>query len=103
MDERGIGVLLDAIVEELAAVEHQRWSHWQRYLHSQCMQQPDGSLLIPCDLVKRWERQYKTKYEELSDQERESDRQQVRQYLPLIVGALASRSESEHGEIERSG
>jgi hypothetical protein len=103
MGNEEIGVLLDALVEELAAIEHQRWSRWQRYLHSQCMHQPDGSLLIPCDLVKRWERQCETKYEELGDQERESDREQVRQYLPLIVAALASRPEAEHGEIEHSG
>jgi hypothetical protein len=24
------------LIETLAAVEHERWSHWQRHVHSQC-------------------------------------------------------------------
>jgi hypothetical protein len=37
------------------------------------------------------EKQFDTKYAELDEQERESDREQVRKYLPLIVSALAER------------
>ena len=75
----------------LADVEHERWSHWQRYVHSKGLRQTDGSLLLPADLVARWEKQIDTKYAELDDQERESDREQVRKYLPLIASALAER------------
>jgi len=76
------------VIEELAAIEHDRWAHWQRYLHSQCIPGPDGSLLIPADLVRRWTAQMNKSYGDLSDVEQESDRQQVERYLPVIERAL---------------
>ena len=80
-----IEAALDDLVEQLAAIEHDRWSLWQRHLHSRCTP-PDanGALLIPAQLVSRWEGQLATSYAELSEQEKESDREQVRKYLPLI-------------------
>lgn len=78
----------DAFVDRLAAVEHGRWADWQQYLHDQCQRTQDGSLVIPAELVKRWAEQIKTPYAHLSETERESDRDQVRRYLPLIVEAL---------------
>ena len=79
------------LIEQLAAIEHERWAHWQRYVHSKGVRQPDGSLLLSADLVARWEKQIDTKYAELGDQERESDREQVRKYLPLIASAVSER------------
>lgn len=78
----------DAFVDRLAAVEHERWAHWQQYLHDQCQRTNDGSLVIPAELVKRWSAQIKNPYTELSEAERESDRDQVRRYLPIIIEAL---------------
>lgn len=75
------------LLEELASLEHQRWSHWQRYLHSKCTPLPDGSLTIPADLVKRWTEQMSTPYEALPEDQRVSDREQVQRYLPLIKAA----------------
>ncbi len=80
---------LDSIVEELARIEHERWSHWQTYMHSMGVRQADGSLLIPPDLVERWDRQSGTQYMNLTEKEKESDREQVRKYLPLILSTLA--------------
>jgi hypothetical protein len=88
MEHERINDMLDGLIEKLAAVEHERWSHWQRYVHSKCIRQPDGSLLIPAEFVARWEKQIATKYGELDDKKRESDREQVRKYLPLIASAL---------------
>lgn len=76
----------EEVVEELASVEHERWSHWQRYLHSKCIRNEDGSLTIPAELAQRWELQMNTPYIELSDVEKQSDREQVHRYLPAIVG-----------------
>jgi len=75
-------------LDRLAAVEHERWAHWQRYVHEQCRPTADGSLVIPAELVKRWSRQIETPYAELTEAERESDRDQVRRYLPHVIDEL---------------
>ena len=83
-----LALKMDILLEKLAEKEHERWSRWQRYVHSKGAVQTDGSLLIPADLVRRWEKQISTPYAELSEAEKESDRDQVRKYLPLIVEVL---------------
>ncbi|GLB68752.1 hypothetical protein [Arthrobacter mangrovi] len=75
----------EAALEAVAAVEHDRWAHWQRYLHAQCIEGQDGSLLIPATLVDRWSRQLSTPYSELSDSEKDSDREQAREYLAALI------------------
>lgn len=89
MEKKQIKAKLDRMLDALAAIEHQRWSHWQRYMHDKGKVQPDGSLLIPSDLVERWERQLETPYASLSESEKESDRDQVRRYLSIIVEAIS--------------
>lgn len=93
MERDKVEKALTALIEELAAIEHERWSHWQRYMHGKGAVQPDGSLLLPAHLVKRWESQAQTDYAHLTDQERESDREQVRKYLPVIAAALSREKE----------
>lgn len=74
----------EALIEQLAAVEHERWAHWQKYLHGQCQRNTDGSLTIPSELVERWETQIATPYSDLGAEEKESDREQVQRYLPIL-------------------
>lgn len=78
----------DDLLEKLSAIEHTRWAHWQQYLHSKCERRPDGALVISAALADRWEAQIDTPYSELSEVEKESDREQVRRYLPVIASAL---------------
>lgn len=78
------------LIEKLAAIEHDRWAHWQSYLHEQCVRQEDGSLIIPAKLAERWEKQIATPYTSLSDEEKNSDREQVYRYLPVIESELSS-------------
>lgn len=78
-------------VESLAAIEHDRWASWQRYVHDHCQRLEDGALVIPADLAARWEAQIETPYAELSEQEKDSDREQVQRYLPTIIEALTAR------------
>lgn len=80
--------LLEGLMEELAAIEHDRWAHWQRHLHSKASRTVDGGLVLPRELVERWERQISTPYHSLSEDEKESDREQVRLYLAVIERAL---------------
>jgi hypothetical protein len=77
-----------SLIETLAAAEHDRWSHWQRYMHEQCRPSDDGSLTIPPNLVARWTKQMSAPYSELTEDEKESDREQVRRYIPIIESAL---------------
>ncbi|MCI4658927.1 hypothetical protein [Cryobacterium zhongshanensis] len=87
-DEIRIKLKSDEIMERLATVEHERWAHWQRYVHGQGERQSDGSLLIPAELVARWEQQIATGYADLSIEEQKSDQEQVRRYLPTVLDAL---------------
>ena len=90
MEKERIEAALGRMLEALAAIEHERWSRWQRYMHDKGEIRPDGSLLIPSDLVQRWERQVATPYAALSEAEKESDRDQVRCYFSTIAEGLAS-------------
>lgn len=80
---------LTQLREQLAAIEHQRWADWQSYMHSQCYGLPysadSGALVIPRELVERWERQSATPYAELSEAEKDSDRRQVDRYWPIVA------------------
>jgi len=81
-------------LEAIAEVEHERWAHWQRYLHDQCIPLDDGGLKIPAELVERWERQIAAPYSQLSDREKDSDREQASHYLDGLTARLGGRSEA---------
>ena len=70
-------------IEKGADLEHERWAGWQKYLFSKSEWTRNG-YLIPKELCKRWQRQIDTPYRKLSEQEKESDRKEVRKYLPMI-------------------
>lgn len=93
MHQKTIEDALNNLVDILAAKEHERWSHWQKYMHAQGIKQADGALLMPADLVARWEKQISTEYRLLTEQEKESDRDQVRKYLPVIADAISKASD----------
>jgi hypothetical protein len=88
MDQDQIQLCLEDALDDLAAIEHERWAHWQRYLHDQAERRNDGALILPADLVTRWEAQIARTFAQLSESEKDSDREQVRRYLPRIVQAL---------------
>jgi hypothetical protein len=90
MDEKRVDDAFSGLMEKLAAIEHDRWSHWQRYMHEKGELQADGSLILPSNLVRQWDRLINTSYQELTETEKESDREQVRRYIPTIVNNLDS-------------
>ena len=77
------------LFEKLAAIEHERWADWQKYMHAQCIGHDTESVLLPRISYDHWERQIATVYVDLSEKEKESDRDQVRRYWPLIEVLLA--------------
>lgn len=80
------------LIERLASIEHERWSHWQRYMHEKGSMTEAGCLIIPADLVERWQRLMDTDYADLTEEEKQSDRDQVYRYLPTVIDALGKQS-----------
>jgi len=75
---------MNELYEKLAAIEHERWSDWMRYQFTLCKENKDGSLTIPLKLVERWKAQIDTNYTDLSEREKDSDREQVDRYWDLL-------------------
>ena len=79
---------MNDLFEQLAAIEHQRWADWQRYMHGQCVEITCADniprMMIPQHLWEGWERQFRTAYPDLTEREKGSDRREVARYWPLI-------------------
>lgn len=84
------------LFEKLAEIEHTRWCGWQKYLHSLLTKETrvengkefeTGNMVISKKSFERWEKQIKTPYSELSEKEKDSDREQVMSYFHLIKKA----------------
>lgn len=82
---------MNELYEKLADIEHQRWSHWMKYQFSLCAWLGDGSMVIPPDSVKHWLRQISVDYSDLTEQEKDSDREEVERYWHLIQEKLAQK------------
>jgi hypothetical protein len=67
-------------IEQLAQMQHDIWSHWMQYMFTCGVHLPDGSWAMPPQSVVRWQRQAQTTYNDLSESEKESDRDIVRRF-----------------------
>lgn len=76
--------------EKLAAIEHERWADWQKWMHKVLRDAHDPSPEYG-DIMERWDRQIETPYSELSDKEKASDMEQVDRYWHLIEEYVAFR------------
>lgn len=86
----------DKIVELLAENEHATWASWMEWLFDEfeCgTLNADGSFTIRPDRVSRWKRQLETKYADLPEEEKESDRMQVYEAVDHILKTLGLSDE----------
>lgn len=74
--------------EDLAALSHEIWAHWMKYMDKQVVEilDRDGEywFAIPMDKHERWFRQMITPYAKLSWKEQESDRDQADKIIDLL-------------------
>lgn len=68
------------IVEQLAALEHEQWAHWTKYFLDN---------LTPENIAK-WNHQIDTPYTQLSEKEKESDRDWARKAYDIVTDGQRS-------------
>jgi len=65
------------LLEKLAELEHEQWSHWAMHMLEN----------MTAENIERWRWQANTTYENLSEPEKEKDREWARKVLDAIVNA----------------
>jgi hypothetical protein len=60
--------------EALANLEHEQWAHWTKYMLAN---------LTP-ENIERWKRQIETPYDQLSEAEKDSDREWADRVLKIM-------------------
>ena len=93
-------------IEKLAEIEHTRWADWQRWVHTKFIEykdvkNPKEVVCLEREWVNRWDNQIQTNYKDLSEKERDSDRKQVKRYLPIIQNLLDKQREDTKEKIEK--
>lgn len=92
--------IVQTFVEKGADIEHARWAGWQKYLHSLCKKNKDGTLTISKERVIHWEKEIATSYSELSEELKEYDRIETRKYIPLLLTSLDQYAEAKDKKIQ---
>ena len=81
------------LVETIADFFHMNWSHWMKYLYTKLEQYDstggfkdydEDDFLMDRSDYDHWERQINTPYSELSEKEKDSDREWAIKLLKLI-------------------
>lgn len=75
--------VLGGVVECMAALCHDQWAGWMRWLFSK-MDVHGGVAIVPKTWYDRWMRQMQTPYYLLSHGEQESDRKEADKFVKLI-------------------
>lgn len=98
-EERIVGEI-GQMKEQLADLEHDRWSKWQDYLHSKLIYHeiPSGEKKIAWYLLdpghyEHWSRQINTDYKELSEKEKDSDRIEAQKTIDKIISLITNKSD----------
>ncbi len=62
------------LIEELAELEHKQWSHWTKYMLDNLTEDNKG----------KWNKQIVTNYKDLTEKEKESDREWAEKVLKIV-------------------
>lgn len=76
--------------ETLAELAHNQWVGWMEYLFFKS-KQVDGCVIVPAWANERWRRQVATRYADLSEEEKDSDRSEADKFLSVFNAQLAER------------
>jgi len=91
----------DTVLEDLASLEHEQWAHWTKYMLSvlapvfeavDVLENASGyeavvgvpEIADAYAAVKRWKRQIETAYADLTEKERDSDREWARKVMDTV-------------------
>lgn len=86
--------------EALAALEHEQWAHWTRYMLDTLR---NTGVPMTSEIVARWERQIATPYAELTEAEKNSDREWADKVLAEVEAFRASGSVYPPIQVIRGG
>lgn len=78
--------------ELMSKAAHDIWAHWMKYMFSQCDPGKEGAMIIPSHLVDRWSTQMNTEYEDLTEEEKDSDRGIAGAFLSVPVAHLVLKA-----------
>ena len=62
------------LVEKLSELEHDQWAHWTKYMLNNMT--PEN--------IKQWKRQISTPYDELTEKEKDSDREWANKVVAVL-------------------
>ena len=94
--------------EEMAALEHEQWAHWTKYMLGLlrpviglgfyeargCGLENEEDIVKARDALARWRRQIATPYADLSEQEKNSDREWADKVIKIIQAAPETDNDS---------
>ena len=72
--------------EKLADYAHEAWSGWMKYLFEKSTKNDDGTITIPKWAVDRWTMQVNTKYQDLPENMKKSDREEADKMISIFNG-----------------
>lgn len=72
------------LLEQLAAIEHDRWADWQRYFMGKLERDAEGRLVIPVAYEDALSALIETPYADLSEELKNADRREVGRYWATI-------------------
>ena len=84
------------MIEKLAALAHEQWAGWMRYLETKVEWREGVGWVISEEVIIRWQRQIHTAYEDLPEAEKESDRIEARKVWAIVLDHFRMEGRKQH-------